>query len=165
MNTTLPDPNALAAAVNLTTTTLCTLSPHTRGQGRGNVVRGLDDCQHCHARGGFGGRVGSCGERGWAWEGVVGGWFESPYDAAKDNGGWRRRLAGLATGAFGGVFVAMPAFVIMLTAEEEPGGGLGRWSLYYLDTRSMEFDADDDDDDDDDAGVVVGSVFRPSDLK
>ena len=42
-----------------------------------------------------------------------------------------------------------------------------RWSLYYLDTRSMEFDADDDDDDDDDddAGVVVGSIFRPSDLK
>jgi hypothetical protein len=39
-----------------------------------------------------------------------------------------------------------------------------RWSLYYLDTRSMEFDADDDDDDDD-AGVVVGSIFRPSDLK
>lgn len=36
-----------------------------------------------------------------------------------------------------------------------------RWSLYYLDTRSMEFDADDDDD----AGVVVGSMFRPSDLK
>lgn len=35
-----------------------------------------------------------------------------------------------------------------------------RWSLYYLDTRSMEFDADDDD-----AGVVVGSMFRPSDLK
>jgi hypothetical protein len=36
-----------------------------------------------------------------------------------------------------------------------------RWSLYYLDTRSMEFDDDDDDDD----GVVVGSIFRPSDLK
>ena len=50
--------------------------------------------------------------------------FESPYDAAKDNGGWGRRLAGLATGAFGGVFVAMPAFIIMLTAEEEPGAGL-----------------------------------------
>lgn len=51
--------------------------------------------------------------------------FESPYDAAKDNGGWGRRLAGLAMGAFGGLFVAMPALFMMLTAEEQAGVGLG----------------------------------------
>jgi hypothetical protein len=33
-------------------------------------------------------------------------------------------VGGLGTGAFGGLFVALPAFLIMLNADEHPGVGL-----------------------------------------
>jgi len=53
--------------------------------------------------------------------------FVSPHDEAKDNGGLKKRLAGLGMGIFGGVFVAWPALVIMQTAERQPGLGLGEY--------------------------------------
>ena len=48
----------------------------------------------------------------------------SPRDGGKDMGKWRSVLGGVGMGAFGGVFVAAPAFVIMLTAARQPGMGL-----------------------------------------
>lgn len=49
----------------------------------------------------------------------------SPRDGAKDMTKWKSVLGGIGMGAFGGVFVAAPAFVIMLTADQQPGVGLG----------------------------------------
>lgn len=37
---------------------------------------------------------------------------------------WTGMVGGLGTGAFGGLFVALPAFLIMLNADEHPGVGL-----------------------------------------
>lgn len=50
--------------------------------------------------------------------------FASPHDEAKDVSGITGILAGAAMGAFSGLFVAMPAFSVMLAAKKEPGMGL-----------------------------------------
>ena len=60
----------------------------------------------------------------WTYTSLV---FVSPHDEAKDNRGWRKRLAGLAAGAFMGLFVAWPAFTVMPTVEEQPWAGLGEY--------------------------------------
>jgi hypothetical protein len=51
----------------------------------------------------------------------------SPRDGSKDMTKWMSLLGGSAMGAFGGVFVALPAFLIMLTAEKQPGVGLSEY--------------------------------------
>jgi hypothetical protein len=53
--------------------------------------------------------------------------FAAPHDGAKDMSKWMSLLGGVGLGAFGGVFVALPAFVMMLNAEEQPGVGLGEY--------------------------------------
>lgn len=51
----------------------------------------------------------------------------SPHDEANDVGGIGGTLAGAAMGTFAGLFVAMPAFVVMLVAKKQPGMGLSEY--------------------------------------
>lgn len=60
----------------------------------------------------------------WAYGSLV---FASPHDDAKALRGWVRRLGDVGTGAFAGLFVAAPAFGIMMAAQDHPGMGLSTY--------------------------------------
>lgn len=53
--------------------------------------------------------------------------LSSPHDEAKYFSGWMGRLGGLGTGAFAGLFVAAPAFGVMMAAPNHPGSGLSAY--------------------------------------
>lgn len=51
--------------------------------------------------------------------------FDSPHDEPYSAGKPRKILAGFAMGCFGGLFVAAPAFAVMMTSANKPGLAVG----------------------------------------
>jgi hypothetical protein len=60
----------------------------------------------------------------WTWGGLV---DTSPRDEAKHFSGWAGRLGGLAMGALTELYVAAPAFYVMMAAQDHPGSGLSAY--------------------------------------
>jgi hypothetical protein len=60
----------------------------------------------------------------WTWESFAN---ASPHDEAKYLSGWVGRLGGLGAGAFAGLFVAAPAFGVMMAEQNHPGLGLSAY--------------------------------------
>jgi len=60
----------------------------------------------------------------WTWASLE---SASPHDEAKHLGRWANRLGGLGVGVFSGLFVAAPAFGVMMVAYDHPGLGLSAY--------------------------------------